>query len=82
MTSPALFLPQPDESGEDLLLPSKFSRSVWSLDLVHGAATAALLARTAERALRPGLRIVRLTIDLMRPVPLEPLVLFGSPGRT
>ena len=73
MTPPALFLPHRTESGDHLLLPSEFARSVWSLDLVHGAATAALLARTAETALRPGLRIARLTVDLMRPIPLQPL---------
>ena len=81
MTEPALFLPQASETGEQLLLPSEFSRSVWSLELVHGAATAALLARTAEQALRPGLRIVRLTVDLMRPVPLQPLAARATPVR-
>ena len=65
--------PEARSDDDDLFLPSEFARSVWSLELVHGAATAALLARTAERALRPGLRIVRLTVDLMRPVPLQPL---------
>ena len=54
-------------------MPSEFARSIWSLDVVHGAATAALLARTVETALRPGLRVVRITVDLMRPVPLQPL---------
>ena len=76
MIGPALFLPQrsdtdPSLQQRTLLLPSEYSRSVWSLELVHGAVTAALLARTAEQAVRPELRIVRLTIDLMRPVPLE-----------
>ena len=73
MSTPALFQPQPDEGGRTLLLPNRCARSVWSLDLVHGAATAALLARGVEGALRPELRVVRLTIDLMRPAPMQPL---------
>lgn len=73
MSAPALFLPQPGDDGRPRLLPSAFARSVWSLELVHGAATAALLARTVEGAVREDLRIVRLTVDLMRPVPLVPL---------
>ena len=73
MSTPALFQPQPDEGGRTLLLPNRCARSVWSLDLVHGAATAALLARGVEAALRPELRVVRLTIDLMRPAPMQPL---------
>ncbi len=73
MSAPALFQPQPDEGGRTLLLPNRCARSVWSLDLVHGAATAALLARGVEGALRPELRVARLTIDLMRPAPMQPL---------
>ena len=73
MSTPALFQPQPDEGGRTLLLPNRCARSVWSLDLVHGAATAALLARGVEGALRPELRVARLTIDLMRPAPMQPL---------
>ena len=73
MSAPALFLPQPDEGGRTLLLPNRCARSVWSLELVHGAATAALLARGVERVLRPELRVARLTIDLMRPAPMQAL---------
>ena len=73
MSAPALFLPQPDEGGRTLLLPNRCARSVWSLELVHGAAVAALLARGVEAALRPELRVVRLTIDLMRPAPMQAL---------
>ena len=74
MRTPALFLPQSDdEGGRTLLLPNRCARSVWSLELVHGAAIAALLARGVEAALRPELRVVRLTIDLMRPAPMQAL---------
>ncbi len=73
MSAPALFLPQPGEGGCTLLAPAACARSVWSLDLVHGAAMAALLARGAEGAVRPELRVARLTIDLMRPAPMQPL---------
>ena len=73
MSAPALFLPQPGEGGRTLLAPADCARSVWSLDLVHGAAMAALLARGVEAAVRPELRVARLTIDLMRPAPMQPL---------
>jgi acyl-coenzyme A thioesterase PaaI-like protein len=73
MSAPALFLPQSGEDGRTLLAPARPARSVWSLDLVHGAAMAALLARGVEGAVRPELRVARLTIDLMRPAPMQPL---------
>ena len=73
MSTPTLFQPQPDDGARTLLLPNRCARSVWSLELVHGAAIAALLARSVEGALRPELRVVRLTIDLMRPAPMQAL---------
>jgi len=48
----------------------------WSPDAQHGGPVLGLLARAAEaRAVEAGLRLVRLTADLFRPVPMAPLAL-------
>jgi hypothetical protein len=68
MTEPAFRL-----HGERFV-PSACASSGWSETLVHGAPAAGLLARAVERfAADPEMRLVRLTTDLLRPVPLEPL---------
>lgn len=43
----------------------------WSPDLQHAGPPAALAARTLER--EPGPRIARVTVDILRPVPVAPL---------
>jgi hypothetical protein len=56
--------------------PTDWAGSPWSRGHQHGGPVNALFAKAAEEAaLRSGLRIVRLTVDLFRPVPLEPLIL-------
>ncbi len=46
----------------------------WDQSFQHGAAPAALVAWAAERLQSdPSMRIVRLTLDLLRPVPVAPL---------
>jgi hypothetical protein len=48
----------------------------WDQAFQHGAAPAALVAWAAERlGTDPRMRIVRLTLDLLRPVPVAPLEL-------
>jgi hypothetical protein len=51
----------------------------WDPSLQHGAAPAALVARAAERqtAKRP-MQVARMTIELMRPVPVAPLAIDAS----
>ena len=67
---PAVFIPQPDGT----FIPTDISRSAWGNALVHGGPPAGLLARTIERDFhRPGWRVARLTVDLVRPVPVAPL---------
>jgi hypothetical protein len=53
---------------------SKFAAGPWSRDMQHGSAPAALIARTAEHmpTLAP-MRVARITIDLMRPIPIATL---------
>ncbi len=50
-------------------VPTDFARGPWDPDACHGGPPTALLARTLERAL-PSLRLARLTVELIRPVPM------------
>jgi len=55
-------------------VPTVLARGPWSPDAMHGGAPAALLARAVERHdPGPASFVSRLTIDLLRPVPLAPL---------
>jgi hypothetical protein len=63
--------------------PTDFARGPWSPDALHGGPVAALLAGTAQPLL-DGLQPVRLTIELLRPVPVAPLTASAAverPGR-
>src|SRR5260370_41528103 len=58
----------------DLAVPTELARGPWSPDAQHGGAPAALLARALERADPGPARFVsRLTVELLRPVPLTPI---------
>ena len=55
-------------------VPTKLAGSPWGPGLLHGGPPAGLLARAVERAAAsPDLHVARLTIDLFRPVPMQPL---------
>jgi hypothetical protein len=58
----------------DRALPTELARGPWSPDAQHGGAPAALLARAVE-GFDPGPAtfVARLTVELLRPVPLTPL---------
>ena len=81
----------PDESGEPLFtqrgldfVPTEHTRGPWDPRHQHGGAVAALVARAAEHTAGPGFAVTRLTIELMRPVPLETLAIdvgVPRPGR-
>jgi acyl-coenzyme A thioesterase PaaI-like protein len=69
----------------DLWVPSEFSRGPWSPDALHGGPVAALMARAVETCAtdRP-MHVTRLTVELLRPVPLVPLTVRATvsrPGR-
>jgi hypothetical protein len=51
--------------------PTVLSRGPWDPRHCHGGPVSALLARAVEHASEPGGQIVRLTIELTRPVPVE-----------
>jgi hypothetical protein len=60
----------------DHWLPSDVTRGPWSPTAMHGGPVAALLAHATERVTAPGpMHPARLTIELMRPVPLVPLTI-------
>jgi len=67
------------------VVPSPTTQGPWSPDAQHGGAVAAILARTAEAAPSPGpMQVVRLTVELLRPVPIRPLLATATvsrPGR-
>ena len=55
-------------------VPTELSRGPWSPDALHGGPVAALLARLASGiAAAQPMHPARLTIELLRPVPLAPL---------
>ena len=69
MASAALFLPD-----GPLIVPTGITRGPWSEDAQHGGAAAALIAREVERCETPvPMQVARLTIELLRPVPIVPL---------
>lgn len=65
----ALYLPDGDQ-----LVPTELTGGPWSAEAQHGGAIASLLARAVEAVPAPvAMQTVRLTVELLRPVPLRPL---------
>jgi len=64
----ALFVP----AGPDTWLPTDLARGPWDPTALHGGPSAALLARAIEPLVAP-LQPTRLTVELLRPVPLAAL---------
>src|SRR5687768_10458941 len=78
LTSDAIFV---HENG--CFLPSERARSPWSDTMVHGGPLAGLLAHGVERfAADPEMRLVRLTVDLFRPAPMNALTLSVHSARS
>ena len=76
----ALFVPDGPQ-----LVPTDLARGPWSPDALHGGPVAALLAGAVE-AVPAGepVHVARLTVELLRPVPVAPLTLAAGvtrPGR-
>jgi len=58
----------------DAFVPALESRASWYPDALHGGPVAALFARAVEEAASATeMMVSRLTVDLMRPVPTNPL---------
>jgi acyl-coenzyme A thioesterase PaaI-like protein len=76
----ALFVPIDDGRWQ----PTELARGPWSVDALHGGPVAALLAGALEQAGGGELFPARLTVELLRPVPLAPLAVRAAvtrPGR-
>lgn len=59
----------------DTFLPTELTRGPWSPQAQHGGAPAALLARLVDEVEgAAGMQVARLTFELLRPVPIAPLV--------
>jgi hypothetical protein len=56
----------------DRFVATEHTRGPWSPAHQHGGPPAALMARALERA-APGLMLARMTVDLLRPVPIAAL---------
>ena len=62
------------ERDGDAFLPTELSSGPWSADALHGGPPTALLARAIERFEGGArLQVVRVTMELLRPVPRKPL---------
>src|SRR5262245_21701683 len=79
MSDEPLFTPR----GADFV-PSEHTRGPWDPRHRHGGAAAALAARAVKRTAGAEFSVPRLTVELMRPVPLEALavdIAVPRPGR-
>ncbi len=79
MSDEPLFMPR----GADFV-PTEHTRGPWNPRHQHGGAVAALVARAVERTAGPDFAVTRLTVELMRPVPIDTLAVDISvprPGR-
>ena len=61
------------EVDGDLAVPAELTRGPWDPGSQHGGAPAALLAREVERAGADGMWTARMTLEFLKPVPIEPL---------
>lgn len=58
----------------DLFVPTRFAGSPWTTGALHGGPPAGLLARCIEAYIHdPDMQLARLTVDLFRAVPSQPL---------
>ena len=82
MSEPALFV-----ADGDAFVPTDHSRGPWDPEALHGGPVAALLARAVDQhEVDPDhpVRVARMTLELLRPVPVKPLSLVTRtvrPGR-
>ncbi len=83
--SDALYLVEADGPNGGRYQPQPITAGPWSPEAQHGGAVSALLARAVERTDPvPDMQTVRLTVELLRPVPLTPLDVHTTlvrPGR-
>jgi hypothetical protein len=77
----AFFAPEGDS-----FVPSELTRGPWDPDAQHAGPPAALIGRALERCGDPdGKQVGRVTFEILRPVPIEPLAVearVARPGRS
>jgi hypothetical protein len=61
--------------------PTELTRGPWSVEHQHAGPPSALLACVIERALPAEMAVARLTVELLRPIPLSPLKISVQPLR-
>lgn len=52
---------------------TELTRGPWSVDHQHAGPPSALLAAVVERSLPPAMQVARLTVEILRPIPIAPL---------
>jgi hypothetical protein len=65
------------EPDGDTLVPTALARGPWDPTAMHGGPPTALLTRAVEGADAPDgvtMGLARITVELLRPIPIEPLV--------
>lgn len=61
-------------SDGDTYMPTEYARSPWGPESLHGGPPAALMARAVERhEVDQPMLLARMTVEIVRPVPMEPL---------
>lgn len=65
----------------DACRSTELTRGPWSADHQHAGPPAALLARGLERALPPDMALARVTVEILRPIPIAPLRVTTQPLR-
>lgn len=63
-------------------VPTGLTRGPWSPDHQHAGPPSALLAAVVERGLPRDMVVTRLTVELLRPIPIAPLRVAVAPLRT
>jgi hypothetical protein len=73
-------------SDGDRVVPTSVARGPWSAESLHGGAVAALVVGAVESFVAAdGLQLARITLELIRPVPVAPLLVTSGlvrPGRS
>lgn len=61
----AFYLP----AGDDVYEPTRATESPWDRDAQHGGPPAALLAHAIDATVDPGMRMARISVDFLAPIP-------------
>ena len=84
-TSESFFTVEHDHDGDwpdgEWVVPTDLCRGPWDPDACHAGPPTGMLARAAER-LVPEQRLVRITVDLIRPIPHAGVRINGEVTRT